>query len=112
VSGGTRRFPGWLQTGAGAGGSGGPEGLQAGVSISIPLEASSLKLPARREGLAAGVSIAIEGIEVLESFYEGASLSRGRARLVSGPSRLIHVEAVLVLEKPEESGGKVLRWRR
>jgi hypothetical protein len=71
VSGGTRRFPGWLQTGAGAGGSGGPEGLQAGVSISISREASWLEIPARREVLGARVSIAMEGIEGLKSFYEG-----------------------------------------
>jgi hypothetical protein len=58
--------------GAGAGGSGGLEGLRAGVwiSISILLEASWLKLPARQEELGARVSIAIEGIEGLESFYE------------------------------------------
>jgi hypothetical protein len=86
--------------------------FRAGVAILIPLEASWLKLPARQEGLAAGVSIAIEGIEVLESFYEGKSWSRGRSRLVSEPSRLIRVGAVFVLEKPEESGGEVLRWRR
>jgi hypothetical protein len=70
--------------------------------------------PEHPAGLGAGVSISIsiEGIEGLESFYEVILWSRGRARSVTEPSGTILVGAVFVLEKAEDSRGGALPWRR
>jgi hypothetical protein len=67
--------------------------------------------PEHPAGLGAGLSISLS-IEGLESFYEVILWSRGRARSVTEPSGIILVGAVFVLEKPEDSRGGALPWRR